>query len=103
MRLILLLLTLMFSLSVVADCCNYEIDTPNLEVSVSSDHQNCDDNEEHSEKQDCHCSTVNHFKIISNKKLVLAAPISTENSLISSKKSLIISQFESLIFHPPIV
>ena len=106
MRLILLVFTLLFSLSVAADCCNYEIETSiNQCMAFDTDHQddNCDDSSQHSEAQHCHCSPINHFKITSQNKIVMTAPYSIRTEIIPNLESLLISNFESTIFHPPIV
>lgn len=63
----------------------------------------CGDETQHSEAQHCHCSPINHFKIFPHTKIVMMAPCSNQAELIPISESLLVSHFESLIFHPPIV
>ena len=69
MKLFILLITILFSASVLADCCNFEVESSKEYCSsIKKDHSNdnCGDKTQHSEEaQHCHCSPINHFKIIS--------------------------------------
>jgi len=100
-----LIFTILFSASVLADCCNFEFETSDGQVkTIASEHQDddCGDSSEHSETQHCHCSPVNHLKIISANRINLNAPYSIQLELIPSSHFLLTSNFENLIFHPPI-
>lgn len=105
MKIFFLIFTLFFSVSVLADCCNFEAETSVEQCSkIEKAHEDhCGDSSQHSEDaQHCHCSPINHFKIFSSSKISVAAPISIQNVPFPFSKSLLISKFESLIFHPPI-
>lgn len=104
MKALFLIFTILFSASVLADCCNFEVDS-SVEMCSTIEHdQNdgCGDEDQHSEAQHCHCSPINHFKMIPDNKIVMMAPCSFQTELIPISDSLLISNFESLIFHPPI-
>lgn len=106
MKIFFLLFTLLFSASVLADCCNFEVTASEEQCSeVRSGHSdNCNDSSEHSEEsQHCHCSPICHFKIITDNKLSVASPVSYNSEQTPFSKSLLISNFEFIIFHPPIV
>lgn len=105
MKAFVLLLTILFSFSVLADCCNFEVPASEEQCSEvrSSHNDNCNDSTEHSdESQHCHCSPICHFKIITDNKLEVASPVSYNSEQTPFSKSLLISKFEFLIFHPPI-
>lgn len=105
MKALVLLLTILFSFSVLADCCNFEVPASDEQCSeiVSSHSDNCSNSSEHSEEsQHCHCSPICHFKIIPDNKFKVASPASYNSEPAHFSKSLLISNFEFLIFHPPI-
>ncbi len=99
-----LLFTILFSVSVLADCCNFEIDSSVGQCSTIDHDQNdgCGDESQHAEAQHCHCSPINHFKIIPKNIVVMPAPCSIQAELIPVSDLFLFSNFESLIFHPPI-
>lgn len=104
MKIFFLLFTLLFSASVLADCCNFEIEST-VEQCSSIDHdQNdgCGDETQHTEAQHCHCSPINHFQIIPFNKILMTAPRSFQTETIPVSDSSLISNYESRIFHPPI-
>ncbi len=104
MKIFFLLFTILFSASVLADCCNFEVDSSVEQCSTIDHDQNdgCGDEDEHAESQHCHCSPINHFKIIPFNKIVMTVPFSIKSELIPVSGSSLVSKFESLIFHPPI-
>ncbi len=106
MRLALFVCTLLFSVSVLADCCNFEFESPvELSSTLETEHHDddCGDRPQHSESQHCHCSPINHFKIIPDHRMVMDTPHCYKTERIPSSESLLTSDFESIIFHPPIV
>lgn len=104
MKTLILIFTILFSASVLADCCNFEVETSENQCSTIEHDQNdsCGEESQHSEAQHCHCSPINHFKIISDTKVVMISPFSSQEDLIPVSDSLLNSKYESFIFHPPI-
>ena len=99
-----LLFTILFSASVFADCCNFEVETSMEQVErVDVDHKDCETQDSHSAAEHCHCSPQNHFKIFPQDNIVISFPFSFSSSLIISSEISLESTFESFIFHPPIV
>jgi hypothetical protein len=106
MKLIFLILTVLFSASVLADCCNFEVETSydhltSLEKNHPHQHEDTASGQ-HSEATHCHCSPLGHFKLIQETKLIISPPPSSLADRILSSTRLLLSHFESQIFHPPI-
>ena len=101
MKVMFLILTLLFTTSVLADCCNFE--APSTET-VSIEHGQTDDcgtDESHTDSQHCHCPNLGHVKILSESRFViLQAPVKISTAF-ATLKTLELSNFESRIFHPP--
>lgn len=104
MKILLLFFAILFSASVLADCCNFEIESSLEQYSALNHDQNdnCGDESNHTEAKHCHCSPINHFKIIPDNKLIMTSPTSVGLNLIPISHSLLKSHYESFIFHPPI-
>lgn len=103
MKVFLLLITLMFSASVLADCCNFEIETDAEHSQVMGDGDHCNDSsDEHSEAESCHCSPVCQIRILTTHVHAISFPTSYPIELFFTRDSLSVSFFESSIFHPPI-
>ncbi len=103
-KVLFLIFTVLFSASVLADCCNFEVETSVDQCSTIKHDQNdhCGDESQHTESQHCHCSPLNHFKVLPENKIVMTPPSSKQDELGTILHPLLISHFESLIFHPPI-
>lgn len=101
MKLFFLIITLLFSVSVLADCCNDEV-----EVSSDAVHEHCQD-EAPSKAQTktthhCHCTPMGHLRFISDSSVSLIIPSPSSELPIPSHTSHLSSSYEALIFHPPI-
>lgn len=105
MKIFFLFITLLFSASVLADCCNFEIETSfdQCQAIDSADDHCGDSSGPHSEPEHCHCSPINHLRILSASTFVISLPPSFGIELISTPDSLFNSLYEASIFHPPIV
>jgi hypothetical protein len=103
MRLIFLIFTLIFSVGVLADCCNFEIES-SIEKCSSIDLDHCrDSSEQTSEPDHCHSCPMNQPRILSSEEFVITLPANSFTAaLIPAPDSLFNSDYESSIFHPPI-
>ena len=103
MRLIFLIFTLIFSVGVLADCCNFEIES-SIEKCSSIDMDHCkDSSEQTSEPDHCHSCPTYQPRILSFDEFVITLPTpSFIAELIPAPDSLFNSDYESSIFHPPI-
>jgi len=105
MKTLFLIFTILFSFSVLADCCNTEIQFSGEEShTYQTDGTHCGDTSEHgAQAQHCHCSPLNHLKILASEKIVITLPSSEESSLNGFIKPFQDSLYVNTIFHPPIV
>ena len=103
MRLIFLIFTLVFSFGVLADCCNFEIES-SVEKCSSIDMDHCKDgSEQTSEPVHCHSCPIYQPRILPSDEFVITLPTASFIAkLISAPDSLFNSDYESSIFHPPI-
>lgn len=104
MKLFFLIITLLFSVSVLADCCIFEIESSIEQCQVlDADSEHCgDSSDQHSGPEHCHCSPTSHLRILSSDKFVINLPPSFPAELIRSPDSIFSSCYETSIFHPPI-
>ncbi|MES2525496.1 MAG: hypothetical protein V4598_00350 [Bdellovibrionota bacterium] len=103
-KILFLIFTVLFSASVLGDCCNFEVEE-SVEQCATIDHDqndNCGDESQHTESQHCHCSPINHLKILPQLNVVKFSPALKIIVLIPVSDSHLTSDFESFIFHPPI-
>ncbi len=103
MRLIFLIFTLVFSFGVLADCCNFEIES-SVEKCSSIDMNHCKDgSEQSSEPEHCRSCPIYQPRILLSDEFVITLPTTSITAeLIPAPDSLFNSLYESSIFHPPI-
>ncbi|WP_408096348.1 hypothetical protein ACJVC5_15015 [Peredibacter sp. HCB2-198] len=99
MKVLFLIFTILFSASVFADCCNFEVQTSH---SIEMEHHDEHEEKSHSTQEHCHCSPINHLKILPQDSIALNEPTSIPSTEFFAFDQLKISKFESSIFHPPI-
>src|SRR5688572_10731904 len=100
MKIFFLVLTLLFSASVLADCCNFEIESPfEQHQAIGDDADHCGDSSDlPSEPEHCHCSPLNHVRTILTDKFVIIPPLSFPVELITTPDSLFNSLYKASIF-----
>jgi|GEM_PF-6810189 len=104
MKVLILILTILFSASVLADCCNFEIET-NFDQcqTMDSDGDHCSESSnQHSEAEHCKCSQANHLRILAVDHILIKLPTFDLVEHFFSFEQFHDSSFESSIFHPPI-
>lgn len=105
MKIFFFLFAMIFSASVLADCCNFEVEEASYEQRSTVDeahHDDCGTEAEHSDSSHCHCSPINHFKIIVDFSIPLMTPRSIDLGLIPVRESKLESHYHASIFQPPI-
>lgn len=107
MKILILIITMLFSLSVLADCCNFEFSEEEIssvygEVVKQAD--NCGDtsqNHPHNDRHHCGCAHLSHLKIMNGEKSQILPPYSMFLKANTDPYLLKISTFSMSIFHPP--
>ncbi len=104
MKILLLLFTFTFSFSVLADCCNVEVESANEHCqSVGQSHDHCDDDgEKDAAPEHCHCAPSCRLRFHSSVKVAVALPSSFSLEHTFSSDLPTTSSYESSVFHPPI-
>lgn len=96
-----LILTILFSFSVAADCCNFEIDFGSDSI-ASAEHTETDCDKNVPSENHCHCTTTNHVKIHTVSEYSFSSPVSIQLSTFPITDQQLFSTYEDSIFHPPI-